>query len=397
MRVAFFDFTINFGGAPQGSVSLAQRIAEQADVHVIDVYGSCPDYVAAVLRSGLRHHVLFPGAQNVYIGYRENPARRILATLGQLKNLCEIRGRLVTLLSDIKPDLVWVNNEKSLVFLLGPALRARFATVYYVRNWATRDQVGPLLAFLLRRRVTAVLAHSRASVERLKAISVPAEKITYTPNAVDIDLLPAGTLRGAVDLPGAEKPLRILLPAARPVREKGHLAAVKALRVLVDAGLDPVLWLPGKLATGAGNDFTDELKRLIARLSLKDRVHFIGWRSDLQRIIAGSDVVILPSHTEGFPRVVIEAMLLQVPVCATPVGGIPEAITDGVTGFLIPVDDAAVLADRISRLHADRSLRERVVRAAHAFAVAHFDAGKQTEIVVDVFSRAIADAKRRRR
>jgi glycosyltransferase involved in cell wall biosynthesis len=389
MKLAFFDFNINFGGAPQGSVSLARRLAENCEVHIIDAYGSCEDYCLAVQQAGLPLHIICPEAKRVCIGNNGNYALRFFSIICQLFNFWKIRHRLLRTLKKIQPDLIWVNNEKSLVFLLGPILRVSFNVIYYVRGWGTQDQIGLLLRFLLKRRVKYILAHARASIEQLKLIGIPEEKVFYIPNAVEIVINPLKARQNHFDLPGMDKQLKILLPAARPVREKGHVTAVKALRRLVDSGLDPVLWFPGKVAVGVEYDFLSELSTLIKDLALEDRVHFIGWRKDLQLVMVNSDVVVLPSHTEGFPRVIIEAMLLGVPVCATPIGGIPEAIDDGLTGFIIEIDDDLMLAERIASLARDNKLRDSMVQRAYSKASEAFALEKQTRIVLDIFRKAI--------
>src|SRR5690606_6967933 len=77
-----------------------------------------------------------------------------------------------------------------------------------------------------------------------------------------------------------------------------------------------------------------ELERLHAQLELGDRFRFLGYRDDVERLLAGADLVVMASVFEGFPLAVMEALAAGVPVVATRVGGVPEAITDGVEGIL---------------------------------------------------------------
>ncbi len=387
MKAAFFDFTINFGGAPQGTVSLAGRLGSFSEIHIIDVYGSCAEYIRKIRQSKLLLHILYPEGKRVFIGNQGKPLNRIISIIAQLHDFWKIRKRLKKTLNEIHPDLVWVNNEKSLVFLLGPLLLSKIPIVLYYRGWGTRDQIGFFFRFLIKSRVTSVAVHSRETAAKLISYGISESKIFITPNAVNISITRAEAIKNPPDIPGLDKPLKILLPAARPILEKGHLVAVKALRRLLDKGLDPILWLPGIIPVGVNDDFLAGLKAEISHLGLEPYVHFIGWRDDIQKIIAWSDVVILPSHTEGFPRVIIEAMLLDVPVCATPVGGIPEAITEGKTGFLIDIDDDKMLADRIDLVTRDKDLRKRIIREARAMASVLFNPDKQAEAIMDYFNR----------
>lgn len=101
----------------------------------------------------------------------------------------------------------------------------------------------------------------------------------------------------------------------------------------------------------------EELKDLAGHLGLEGRVHFLGWRDDLDRVYADLDVVALTSRNEGFPVSLIEAMASGVPVVATRVGGVPDLVEDGVTGLLVPCDDPTSLAAAVSGLLADPERR----------------------------------------
>ena len=389
MKAVFFDFTIAFGGAPAGTISLAERLSKTMDVHIVDAYGKCPEYLARIQKAGLPCHVLFPEARELFIGHAGRPLMRIGSALSQLGDFWRIRKRLNAVLNEIGPDIVWTNNEKSLVFVLGPLLRARFPVVLYYRGWGTPGQIGRFFRFLLKNRVAGLVVHSQIIADRFVSYGIPRGKIFPIPNAVGIDGTVEEERHKALDLPGEERLLKILLPAARPVHDKGLDVALRALRRLKDKGQDAVLWITGEIPTGVDHAYYAGLKAAISNLRLEQDVHFIGWRNDLQSIIVRSDVVIVPSRTEGFPRVVAEAMLLGVPVCATPVGGIPDAILDGRTGFLVDVDDDDMLADRIGALGADRELRARLTGAAKALALNLFSLEKHTAAVGDVFQRIV--------
>jgi glycosyltransferase involved in cell wall biosynthesis len=391
MRAIFFDFTIAFGGAPLGSISLAARLSRTMDVHIIDVFGRCEEYVRSIRSAQVPLHVLYPEGNRLFIGNHGRPLRRLLSVFSQIGDFRRIRKRLIQVLEEIGPDIVWVNNEKSLIFLLGPLLSTRFPVVLYFRGWGTRDQIRPFFRFLIKHRVASVIVHSKSIVDQLVSLGLPARKIFAAPNAVELTRSGEEARAVSPEIPGLERGLKLLLPAARPVADKGHDVAVRALRRLLDMGYDAILWIPGDIPTGVSDRFYWDLRSEISRLQLDERVHFIGWRDDLQIIIAHTDVVILPSHTEGFPRVIVEAMLLGVPVCATPVGGIPDAIIDGETGFLVSVNDDKKLAERINALDTDPELRNRIVRSAKSRAVDMFSLDKQTAAVEEIFKKTVRD------
>jgi len=107
--------------------------------------------------------------------------------------------------------------------------------------------------------------------------------------------------------------------------------------------------------------------RCIARSSVRERIHLLGWREDAARLAGAFDVFVLPSlRREGLPRAVIEAMCQNVPPVVTDSGGSPELIEDGVSGRVVPSGDAPALAMTLDQLLADADLRQRMGEAAEA-------------------------------
>ena len=106
-----------------------------------------------------------------------------------------------------------------------------------------------------------------------------------------------------------------------------------------------------------------ELEELARRLAIESRVHFVGEVVSPRNLHQYLDVSVLCSLSEGFPNSLIEAMAAARAVVATPVGGVTDAVTHGVTGMLVPVDDPAPLVDALRRLEADPLLRARLGEA----------------------------------
>ena len=132
-----------------------------------------------------------------------------------------------------------------------------------------------------------------------------------------------------------------------------------------------------------------EVAREHARLRLGDGVLLLGRRDDAVRVMAGCDVFTLASAWEGLPVSVMEALALGLPVVATGVGGLPEMLTDGVEGLLVPPRDPDRLAGALSSLVADAPLRARMGEAASRRA-ADFDIRHAVGRIEQVYDEVLA-------
>jgi glycosyltransferase involved in cell wall biosynthesis len=117
---------------------------------------------------------------------------------------------------------------------------------------------------------------------------------------------------------------------------------------------------------------------------------FAGHRRDMPELYALMDVCVLASHREGFPRTVMEASAMAVPVVATNIRGCRTAVDDGHTGILVPVRDADSLARAIATLLDDPALRRRMGGHGRQHAVWHFDQRRIFATVLETYDRQLA-------
>lgn len=115
-----------------------------------------------------------------------------------------------------------------------------------------------------------------------------------------------------------------------------------------------------------GDGELDRVQALAKQLGIGDRVKLLGWvqGEEKERHLTSSMIFVLPSYHEGLPMSMLEAMAAGLPIISTQIGGIPEAVTDGVEGFLIEPGEIEALADRINRLLNDPDLAQRMGMAA---------------------------------
>ena len=151
---------------------------------------------------------------------------------------------------------------------------------------------------------------------------------------------------------------------ARLEQPKDHATVLKAL-----AGLKSIPWRFDLVGDGP---LETAVRKLVQRLGLEDRVRLLGFRRDVSELIAFSQVFVLSSRSEAFPYSILEAMRAAVPVVATDVGGIREAVTPGETGLLSPVGDPDALQSNLRRLINDSQMRKRMGDAGRQRYLSHF-------------------------
>ena len=123
---------------------------------------------------------------------------------------------------------------------------------------------------------------------------------------------------------------------------------------------------------------------------LRDRVSFLGNVPNLEEILGGCDLFLLPSESESFGMAALEAMTSEVPVIATAAGGLPEVVMDGETGFLLPVGDVEGMAERGIEILSNDALRKQMGERGRELAVEKFDEDKIVPRYREMYERVIA-------
>jgi glycosyltransferase involved in cell wall biosynthesis len=226
------------------------------------------------------------------------------------------------------------------------------------------------------RSVDRILPVSRHNAIRLEALlGWPRTKMEVIHNAVDVaafDRTPDRGLRHAIAGSG-EQP--IVLVVARLDPQKGHRHLLAAAQEVPDAVF---------VFAGDGPE-RPTLEAMARDLGVRERVRFLGERSDVPDLLAACDVFVLPSLYEGLPISVLEAMAARRPVVATAIGGTDEAVAEGETGLLVPPADPPSLAAALRRLLADGELRARLGQAGRARVVVRFSSESMVRRVMDVY------------
>jgi len=168
----------------------------------------------------------------------------------------------------------------------------------------------------------------------------------------------------------------VVVIVSRLVRHKGHPELLGAMQ-----DVDAELWVVGDRLP---SDHGEDLEPTFAACGLGARLRRLGYRDDIEAVLAAADIFALPSHFEGLPMSVIEAMLTALPVVATNIRGPREQVVDGSTGLLVPPRRVSALAAALGRLAGDAALRARMGEAGRRRALERYDEARVVAHTLDL-------------
>ncbi|MBW4092448.1 MAG: glycosyltransferase family 4 protein [Proteobacteria bacterium] len=241
-------------------------------------------------------------------------------------------------------------------------------------------------SYLRRSRVVLGLRHvdlavgvSNSVLAGLRADGMAERKLRVIYNGIDIARLQRGGDDGAALRARLHLAADGVLVAAigSLIARKGHDVLLRAL-ALLPAGA-------ARLCIAGDGPERAALERLAAELGVAAQVDFLGYCADPGPVYRAADIVALASRGEALPLVLLEAGCLARPVVATDVGGVGEAVADGITGLLAPSDDPPALAAALARLVADPEARRRMGAAGQARVAGGFSLAQMTAGFLDVY------------
>lgn len=163
----------------------------------------------------------------------------------------------------------------------------------------------------------------------------------------------------------ADRKLLLCVGMLRP--DKGHRHLIDAVSLLIRRGFAVDCLMAGS-PTAESVGYEAQMKQFAAGLKVEDRVHFLGYREDIPNLMQAADILVLASLKEGQPRVIVQAFASGRPVVAANIGGVPEIVIDGITGWLVPPADPHALANAIATVISDEEGAKSVVANARQIA-----------------------------
>jgi glycosyltransferase involved in cell wall biosynthesis len=302
-------------------------------------------------------------------------------------------GTLAGLAREWRADVIHAHGYKAQVYASLSAQLFRLPLVATCHGYQARSSnggrsstadlrqriYGALNGMMLRGYVR-VAATSEKLAEMLAAAGVARRKLSVTGNGIDITAFQGAA--PAEDIVARKAAGFAIGLVARLIPGKGHREMLQALSGVLARYPQCVVFFVGEGA------MRGELELEAKKIGVAANVVFTGLRSDMAAVYAALDAVVLPSHAEGMPMVLLEAMSASLPVIATPVGAVPELIVDRKTGVLVDVGDIAGLSQAILRIVAEPEWRAAMADEGMRYVAANFSAERMAAQYREMYEEA---------
>src|SRR5262249_10173085 len=238
-------------------------------------------------------------------------------------------------------------------------------------------------------RAARVITVSRAFARDLERVGVPSERISVLHNSIDSDWSSAVESEDVLALKrsfGISNDERVVIAVGRLSREKAHADLVAALAHLrlnnpqINARL---------IIVGEGPE-RERIEQIARALAISDKVVFAGHVINVSKYYAMSDVMVLPSHSEGSPNALLEAMAAGLPVIATEVGGVPEIVAHNRSALLVAPGDTGAMGKAIEAALTDKELAERLAAGARAEVLANHSPEVRLRSLARIYTQLVS-------
>lgn len=335
------------------------------------------------------------GAPNAFVNAAREAGLAVELLRERFRFDTRVVGELRRIVERRAPDVLQTHMVKSHFLARLSGLGKRLPWIAYHHGYTTTDLKMRVYNQLNRWSLPSaarVITVCGPFAEQLARTGVDPQRIRVLHNSVVAPARPADAEVAALrERLGVKEDERVLLAVGRLSREKGHADLVRALARL-RASAPEINFKLVILGEGPERPSVEEEAR---RLRLDERIVFAGHASDVRPFYALADALALPSHSEGSPNVLLEAMAAGVPVAATRVGGVPEIATDEETALLVPPRDAEEMARALGRLLADRTFARTLAERAKGHVLAHFSPEAYARALVGIYRELLPNAVER--
>jgi glycosyltransferase involved in cell wall biosynthesis len=303
--------------------------------------------------------------------------------------------RIISALKEIasrrEPDIIVTNSVKSHFIMWRSRLWKKYPWVAFHHGYTSTDRKMRLYnrfdRWSLPKADLVVTVCEAFARELAEVARVSPEKICVQHNSIRPAPPPALSEIDALrERLGLSRTQKVILCIGRLSKEKAHADLISAFKLSCQTCSDLDCRL---LIVGDGPE-RESLVAAAQASGLSDHIIFTGQVADVLPYYAIANVFALPSHSEGSPNVLLEAMAARVPVVATAVGGVPEVVADEKSALLVPAQQTAELASAIARVLLDSDLAARLTEAAAALLVRNHAPEQYVESIVRIYEAAIS-------
>ena len=290
------------------------------------------------------------------------------------------------------PDIVLTHHVKSHFLMKLSRLWQKYPWVAFHHGY-TKTQVRELLYNRLDRlslpTARRVVTVCQAFADELASAGVPPERISVQHNSIGREpTAGAEEVRALKEGFGIKEDERVVLAIGRLSSEKAHIDLLAAFRHLLAADAD----LKAKLIIVGDGPERNRLEAAAASEGINERIIFAGQISNVKPYYAAADALALPSHSEGSPYVLLEAMAAGLAIVATTVGGVPEMVEDEASALLVPARNPEAMAKAISRVLTEAGLARRLAINASALIATRYSPETYVRSLTGIYREVISTA-----
>ena len=309
------------------------------------------------------------------------------------RNMLTQLRRFARFVREREIDIVHTHDFYSNVFGMPGAARgrvpARIASRRETKGWRTGLQ-----RFVERRSYSlahSIVANSEAVRKQLIGEGLKREKITTIYNSLDIERVRSRSILSREEalsesgLPGGGGESFVTIVANVRHKVKNHAMFLRAARRVSQVCPQARFVIAGE------GELADSLQELADELGIKGKVHFIGRCHRVAELLALSSICVLSSTAEGFSNAILEYMAAARPVVATNVGGASEAVADSYSGYLVPSDDDAAMAERVIHLLHNPEKAKAMGERGREIVLERFSCEAQLERTLELYDRLLAE------
>lgn len=354
MKILFLEAVQNYGGARKSTVELASRLRNSNhEILIVDFWGSCVPFTKAINDNNLNYKIL-DKSDEPFLLSTSTISKKIINYLRYTRLWLTYKKRIKMIISEFKPDLIVVNNTKTLSIL--PKSKS-FKISYFARGWFLPHTISLFNKFLIKRNVDFFIGVSQATRAAIYAGGFSdLNNIYVVQNAINFENIEEiEKTNNYISWENSiNRPIN-LFHCGGFLPSKGQDVMIEIAKELRKRQVSFHVKLAGIVYKGDKSEkFLKNIQETIEKDSLQDNFSFVINEPDVLKEFYTMDVLVHPSSTEGLPRVVMESMAFAKPVIANPVGGVSDYILNDYNGYITNYNSIKDYCDAIEKLYKNK-------------------------------------------